>query len=611
MSEDTVLKPDAPAPAHRLRAFLDAAPFPLPPNADLDRVAKRLARDTDALDCAGPAITVQVLSSFLTDYLADHLVFMFARRGFKATIRQGDYGAIATAIFDNAHPLFTDPPDVILIAPTFRDLLHTPALNADPATADHAVEQEVTFWKSLWARLPAPLVQLSFDTPPTRALGELDGVTPGGVTHHARRVNLALGAHMPSNVTFVDAELLSREMGVAHWHDAHMYHLCKQPFSLSALPHVADALAAAASGLLGKSRRVLVMDLDNTLWGGIVGDDGLEGLELGPETAEGEAFTAFQTYASQLRSRGVILAVCSKNDPEIARQAFRKHPAMVIKESDIASFVANFNDKPSNLRRIAEDLNIGLDALVFVDDNPVERALVRRELPEVLCVELPENPALYAQALDACRAFALAHLTGDDLHRAQSYEARAKTQQALASTSDMDGFLASLDAKAYIEPLSPQNQDRIQQLLAKTNQFKLNPNVMTGDDLTAQGIDVIALRLVDRMQDYGIVSVAVINQAHATKDTMVIENWVMSCRVFSRRLEYVMFEEILTRAQQGGFSKLALTYTPSGRNGLVGELLDKFGFNPTGSDDTFVRSHVALPDGEDTWPPHHMRVVRP
>lgn len=610
MSEDTFHQPDPPAPQHRLRAFLDAAPYPLPPNVDLDRVAKRLARDTGALGWAGPAITVQVLSSFLTDYLIDHIVFMFARRGLKASVRQGDYGAIATAIFDDAHPLFTDPPDVILIAPTFRDLLHTPHLGADAETADRAVDQEVTFWKNLWARLPAPLVQLSFDTPPTRALGELDGVTPGGVTHHARRVNLALGAHMPPAVTFVDADLLARETGVVHWHDAHMYHLCKQPFSLGALPHVADALAAAASGLLGKSRRVLVMDLDNTMWGGIVGDEGLEGLELGPETAEGEAFMAFQTYVSQLRARGVILAVCSKNDPKIARQAFREHPAMVLKESDIASFFANFDDKPSNLRRIAEDLNIGLDALVFVDDNPVERALVRRELPEVLTVELPENPALYAQTLDACRAFALAHLTRDDLQRAKSYKARAKTQQALASTSDMDGFLASLDAKAHIEPLGPANQDRIQQLLAKTNQFKLNPKVITGDDLMAQGGDVIALRLVDRMQDYGIVSVAVINQAHATKNTMVIENWVMSCRVFSRRLEYVMFEEILTRAQEGGFSKLALTYTPSGRNGLVAELLDKLGFNPIGNNDTFTRSSVALPDG-DTWAPHHMRVVRP
>lgn len=610
MSEDTAHQPDAPAPEHRLRAFLDAAPFPLPPNADLDRMAKRLARDTEALDCAGPSITVQVLSSFLTDYLIDHLVFMFARRGLKASIRQGDYGAIATAIFDAAHPLFTDPPDVILIAPTFRDLLHTPALSADAAAADRAVEQEVTFWKNLWARLPAPLVQLSFDTPPTRALGELDGVTPGGVTHHVRRVNLALGGQMPPTVTFVDADLLARETGLAQWHDAHMYHLCKQPFSLGALPHLADALAAAASGLLGKSRRVLVMDLDNTMWGGIVGDDGLEGLELGPETAEGEAFTAFQTYASQLRSRGVILAVCSKNDPGIARQAFREHPAMVLQESDIASFVANFDDKPTNLRRIAEDLNIGLDALVFVDDNPVERALVRRELPDVLTVELPENPALYAPALDACRAFALAHLTGDDLQRAKSYKARAKTQQALASTSDMDGFLASLNATTHVETLGPANQNRILQLLAKTNQFKLNPKIFTGDNLTAHGGDVIALRLVDRMQDYGIVAVAVIDQDPATKDTLVIENWVMSCRVFSRRLEYVMFEEILTRAREGGFSNLALAYTPSGRNGLVAELLEKLGFNPTGNNDTFTRSSVALPNG-NTWAPHHMHVVRP
>lgn len=608
MSQDLT---DLPSPEERLRTFLDAVPFPWPQDANLDRPAKRLARDIEALALAGPKITVQVLSSFLTDYLVNHLVLMFARRGFAASIRQGEYGLMAAAILDDSHAIHADPPDVFLILPSFRDLSHCPALGATPQDSDQAVEAEVSFWQSLWARLPAPVVQLSFDMPAMRTLGELDGFTPGGLTHHARHINLALATQLPASVTLVDADMLARDVGLSTWHDPQVYAMCKQPFGFAALPYVADALSAAAAGLLGKGRRVFVVDLDHTMWGGIIGDDGLENIELGPETPEGEAFTAFQNYILQLRARGVILAVCSKNADETARLPFREHPAMVLKESDFASFVANFDDKPSNVRRIADELNLGLDSFVFVDDNPVERALMRRELPQVMTVELPENPALYASAVEACRAFPLAHLTADDLNRAESYGARKQTQRAMASASDMDGFLASLEAQAFVEPFAPASQDRIVQLLAKTNQFKLNPQTFTGEMLEQCPDNVIALRLKDRMQDYGIVAVAVLSTIPDAEDTMMIQNWVMSCRVFSRRLEYVMFEEIRRHAKHNGAARIELTYTPSGRNALIAELLPKLGFEATGFDDRFSQIVHDLGSMNSSFPAHHMDIVRP
>lgn len=608
MTQDTT---KLPSPKDRLRTFLDAAPFPWPQASNLDHPAKHLARDEEALALAGPKITVQVLSSFLTDYLIDHLVLMFARRGFAADIRQGEYGLMAAAILDESHAIHTNPPDVFLILPSFRDLSHCPDLGATLQDSDQAVEAEVSFWQSLWARLPTPVVQLSFDMPAMRPLGELDGFAPGGLTYHARCVNLALATQLPASVTLVDADMLAREVGLATWHDPQVYAMCKQPFGFAALPYVADALSAAAAGILGKGRRVLVVDLDHTLWGGIIGDDGLENLELGPETPEGEAFTTFQNYLAQLRARGVILAVCSKNADNIARLPFSKHPAMVLKETDFASFVANFDDKPSNVRHTSDELNIGLDSFVFVDDNSVERALMQRELPQVMTIALPKNPALYATAVEACRAFPMAHLTADDLRRAESYEARKQTQTTMAMASDMDGFLASLEAQAILEPFGPANQDRIMQLLAKTNQFKLNPQTFTGEALEQHPDNVIALRLKDRMQDYGIVAVAVLASLHDAEDTVMIKNWVMSCRVFSRRLEYVMFEEIRRHAEHAGAAHIDLTYTPSGRNALIAELLPKLGFEATGFDDRFSQIVHNLGSMDSPFPAHHMDIVRP
>jgi FkbH-like protein len=596
------------SPLTRLNACLEAVPVPLSTNTDVEKTAKRLSRDTEALSEAGPRITVHVLSSYLSDYLVNHLILMFARRGMAAEIRQGEYGVIAAAILDESHQIHIDPPDLFLILPSFRDLSRCPPVGASTDDVQVSVDQEAGFWQSLWARLPAPAVQLLFDTPNVRVLGEMDGLVPGGLTHHARHVNMALANHVPNAVALVDSEALALSVGLKDWHDPHVYSLCKQPFSFAALPHVADALSAAATGLLGRARKVLVLDLDDTLWGGIVGDDGLDNLDLGLETPEGEAFTTFQQYILQLRGRGVILAVCSKNQEDTARIPFKDHPAMVLKESDIACFIANFDDKPSNIRRIAESLNVGLDALVFVDDNPVERALMRRELPQVLNIELPENPALYASALDASRAFPLSQLTSDDLSRADSYTSRAATIQAMGEATDLDGFLADLEAHAVIEPLGAASVNRVAQLLAKTNQFKLNPQVFSGPELEARARDVIALRLTDRLQDYGIVAVAVLESNPDPGGVLMIENWVMSCRVFSRRLEFVMMEEILRHAIKVGAEILGLTYTPSDRNGLIADLLPKLGFALSSENDMW--SAPVLHTGREDYPAHHIDIVR-
>ena len=593
-------------PKEDVSSLLGGADLLLRPVEEITRLAKRLNKDKAALAASGPAIRVMVLSSFLTDYLADMLPLMFARRGLAATITTGEYGALVPALLDKKGPLFTDTPDFLIVLPSHRDLAHLPAPGCDAKAAQEAVEKEVATWTDLWAHLPCPTVQLSFDPPLLRPQGDQEGLAPGGLVRHVRRVNMELSDKLPSQVTLVDCEHLVQRLGQEKWHDPRLYHMCKQPFSFEALPELADSLAAAVSACAGRGRKVLVLDLDNTLWGGVVGDVGLEGLELGPETPEGEAFTAFQEYVAALNRRGVILAVCSKNSEKMARLPFREHSGMVLDESHIACFIANFEDKASNLVTIAKELNLGLDALVLADDSPVERAWVREQLPEVLVVELPKESADFPRAIDAAKAFSSGRLTQEDLGRAASYQARAETQTAMGRAGDMDAFLAGLEPQATIEPVGPGSLDRIVQLIAKTNQFKLNPTVFSADEISSRAEHVITLRLRDRLQDYGIVSVAVLDPGD---EALAIENWVMSCRVFSRRLEYVMRHLISERARELGARRLRLVYRESDRNGLLAGLLPELGFVAGGESGEGATwdGPAEAPDG---MPEHHMTIIR-
>ncbi len=576
------------------------------PVEEITRIAKRLNKDKAALAAAGPAIKVTVLSSFLTDYLAEMLPLMFARRGLAATITTGEYGALVPALLDKKRPLFTETPDFLIVLPSHRDLAHLPAPGCDAKAAQEAVQKEVATWTDLWAHLPCPTVQLSFDPPLLRPQGDQEGLAPGGLVRHVRRVNMELADKAPPQVTLVDCEHLVQRLGQEKWHDPRLYHMCKQPFSFAALPELADSLAAAVSACAGHGRKVLVLDLDNTLWGGVVGDVGLEGLELGPETPEGEAFTAFQQYVAALNRRGVILAVCSKNSEKMARLPFQEHSGMVLDESHIACFIANFEDKASNLVTIAKELNLGLDAMVLADDSPVERAWVREQLPQVLVLELPEEPAEFPRAIDAAKAFPSGRLTSEDLERAASYQARAETQAAMGRASDMDAFLAGLEPEVTIEPVGPGSLDRIVQLIAKTNQFKLNPTVFSADEISKRPEHVIALRLRDRLQDYGIVSVAVLDPGD---EALAIENWVMSCRVFSRRLEYVMRHLISERARELGAERLCLVYRGSDRNGLLAGLLPELGFASGGESGEEATWHGPAEAPED-MSEHHMTIIR-
>lgn len=541
--------------------------------AALQKLGRKITRAVLEGRFSDRHLRIAVLSSFLADMLVDALSACLMARGLAAEFVRAPYGVIAADLLSERS--VTSGCDVVLILPTYRDLIQRPLLTSTFEEADQAAAREAGHWQELWYRAAdLPIVQLSFGPPPSRPLADADGLRPGGFLRFIRDVNRKLADVAPNRVALVDAESLAARVGSA-WNDPRTYHLCKQPFNIAVTQELANSLAAAVCGLLGKARKVLVLDLDNTIWGGVVGDVGVQGIALGNETAEGEAFVAFQQYIRDLAARGVILAVCSKNAEGNAREPFRSHSGMVLSEADIACFVANFEDKATNLRRIAQTLNVGLDALVFVDDNRVERAWVARQLPEVAVIELPEDPALYGLAIEMAQLFPVNRVTAEDLGRNRSYHSKAVVAVAQSNGNDVGEFLQSLEPVVALEPVGVGSLERIVQLVAKTNQFKLNPRSFSAAEIVALQSGVFAIRFRDRLQDYGIVAVVV---TVVDGDELIILNWVMSCRVFSRRLEHATLELMEAYANAHSVKTLRAHYRPSAKNAVARDALVDLGF---------------------------------
>ena len=337
--------------------------------------------------------------------------------------------------------------------------------------------------------------------------------------------------------------------GIAHWYDPALWYRSKQEVHPRAGTLYGDQLGRLLAAIKGLSAKCLVLDLDNTLWGGVIGDDGLDGIVLGQGSTVGEAYLALQRYCLQLSQRGVILAVCSKNDEAHAVAPFEQHEDMVLRRKDIACFVANWRDKATNLRQIAQTLNIGLDSLVFMDDNPAERALIRRELPMVQVPELPEDPAEYVPLLASAGYFEAVELTPEDRQRTEAYRGNAERELLRQSTTDMAGYLQALHMKLSWQPFSVQSLKRIVHLNQKTNQFNLTTLRYSETDLLERMRDpeyvTLQLRLSDVYGDSGVIGLVVAHHvvAHhvvASQDSggvLEIESWLMSCRVLGRQVE--------------------------------------------------------------------------
>jgi FkbH-like protein len=521
-------------------------------------------------------VRLAITASHATGDLGRMLRLAALRHGIDVIPHEGAYCQYEQDILDPDSSLFGFEPQFVLIA-AHEGALHLPPYSEAP---EKEVETELDRWRTLWHRIRtrsgADVLQHNFVPRPEAALGHLSARLAGSRYSMIQALNSRLARD--GDALTIDCDRIASEVGRRSWFDERYWHLAKQAVAPPYVPLLARHTISVLAGSLGLSRKCLVVDLDNTLWGGVIGEDGLSGIRLGAGP-EGEAFVAFQRYILELRAKGVVIAVASKNNEADAKEVFERHPDMALKLDDIAIFAVNWDDKALNLRRIASELGLGLDSLVFVDDNPLECELVRRELPEVDVIALPTDPSHYVRRLSDYLGFETATLTREDLRRADEYKTRVRIESLAATATNMEAFYQSLDMRGLIAPFDEMNLPRIAQLVSKTNQFNLTTRRRTAQELrdlmSDPGCVALYLKLKDRFADHGLVCVAI---AHKTSDLLDIDTFLISCRVIGRTAEASLLEHLCADAANLGCTRLRGTYVPSPKNDLVSGMYSRFNF---------------------------------
>lgn len=578
----------------RVRAL---AGFGLDAN-QLERLARAIGRAVRDGRSLAPLVPFRlgIISNATTHLLAPALVASAARHGFALDCVEAEYGQVMQEALSPDSTLARAKPDAVLIALDHRGLpfrLSPGDAEAAQATIDECVAMVTTIREGLRANgAPLCIVQ-TVARPPEAHFGSFDRVLAGTLRHLIAEVNRALAASLVGTPDILlDVAGMAETVGLADWHDAMMWNMAKLPFAGQFVPLYADHVGRLIAALRGKSRRCLILDLDNTVWHGVIGDDGLEGIVIGQGDATGEAHLAVQQTALMLRERGVVLAVSSKNNDDVARLPFQKHPEMLLRENHIAVFQANWQDKATNIKAIADELALGLESMVFLDDNPAERGLVRQILPEVAVPELPTDAALYARTLLAAGYFEAIAFSDEDRKRSGFYQDNAQRVALQKKAGDVDAYLASLDMVITFAPFDETGRSRIAQLISKSNQFNLTTQRYAEANVQALERDPMAhtlqIRLADTFGDNGMISVVICRQSGTDWD---IDTWLMSCRVLGRKVEQAVLRELVEAARLRGIARLVGTYRPTARNALVQDHYAKLGFARAGDG----------PDGATIW----------
>jgi len=547
-------------------------------------------------------VRLAVLASSTIDHLLPAIRVAGMRRGLWIETFTPDYGQYAQELITPTSALHRFRPDAVLFAMDSHHLMHGLAAGTDFVGW---LEQQTKALARQWAtvkrdfgcqviqNLPLPIF--------TPLMGGNEHRLPWSHAAALRRLAAILRDRADDEgVDLVSLDDHAAYDGLSAWYDPALWHRAKQEIHPTAAPLYGDLIGRMLATAQGRAFKCLVLDLDNTLWGGVIGDDGIGGIKLGQGSAIGEAYVAFQRYVRDLGQRGIILAVCSKNDAANALEAFINHPEMVLKRDDIGCFIANWTDKAANLREIAKRLNVGLDSLVFVDDNPAERSIVRRELPMVAVPELPEDPTLYAACVANAGYFEALRITPEDLSRAGQYQDNIKRETMAASATDIESYLRSLEMRVVWGRFDHVGQARIVQLINKTNQFNLTTRRVTDEQIAALIDDPHALslqiRLLDVFGDNGIVALVV---GAREGDAFRLAIWLMSCRVLGRGLEEETLNLVVAEAKRLGASRVIGEYRPSAKNGMVREHYKRLGFDLLSEAETLVEWTLHLSE----WSP--------
>lgn len=516
-----------------------------------------------------------------------------ARQGVSARCHLGEGDDGVSEGMDDASPLFAAVPSIAFISLSTTALREKFYSTHDVVLRSQVAEAMIEQIDALVERLHQRQIRVLVTTlsaPLERMFGQLAPVVQASLASQVRRINNYLhSCAAESRLLLVDVEHLASTAGLSSWYDERLWYHAKYPCHPRHLPAIASAFGSVVRAIRGRVIKCIVLDLDNTLWGGVIGDDGVEGIALGG-IGHGEAFRDFQRYLKIQQQRGIILCVCSKNEEANALLPFRGHDAMVLKEEDIALFVANWQPKSENLTWIASTLNIGLDSIVFIDDSPFEREEVRRALPSVQVPEMPEDPSLFVRTLELAALFeATAGPTQEDAVRTSLYQAEGVRRKLQAGAANAEEYLASLEITGTFQAVAGQHVQRAAQLIGRSNQFNLRTQRISQEQLSQWTADparpCFCISLRDRFGDYGMIAVLC---CEVRDDEVFIHEFVMSCRVLARGVEQFILNSLATHASQRGLKSIVGEYLPTAKNSLVADLYPRLGFLP-------------LPDDEGRW----------
>jgi len=538
-------------------------------------------------------IRIAVLGGSTTNELVNLLELWLLESGFSPTFHQSEYGRYYVDAVHDTQSLVEFKPDVIYVHTSVNDIQTFAPLQSSQNEFENYVANEFGRFKQIWdsisEKIGCIVIQNNFEFPSHAILGKLDATKNGGHTRFVMEMNrgFALAAEKNPKLLIQDVCSISARVGLANWFDAKRWYSYKIMTTVEGSRELAISLNAMVRALYGKSRKVLVLDLDNTLWGGVIGDDGVEKIQIGRETPVAEAYTAFQEYCLSLRNRGVLLAVCSKNNEETAKQGFQ-HPDSILKLEHISCFKANWDPKHENIALIAKELNLGADSFVFVDDNPAERAIVAGQINGIAVPDVGDDVAKYVGIIEAGRYFEQTSFSKEDIERAALYAENSQRAAFETKFADYGEYLDSLEMIGEIDRFKPIYIERIAQLTNKTNQFNLTTRRYTLADMERIAVDSKYIgmygKLSDRFGDHGLISVVL---GRLEDEALYMDLWLMSCRVLKRDMEVAMLDAVVEAARKADAKQIMGMYLPTPKNSMVAGFYAGLGFE----------QHLEIPSG--------------
>ena len=535
------------------------------------QLRKNLRKDFN--NCA--TVKVAVLGDTATQFLIQALRGAGFEQGFNLQIWEAEFNQIERQVFDSTSDLYQFNPEIVVVFYASHKLLAKynklkPEQHIELANNHLKLIDDIT--NAVNAQLQSKIIYYNHTEINDSIFGNFANKIESSFLFQLRKLNYALMvfAAKHSNFYLCDISSLQNQFGKSIFFQPSIYVNTDMILSIDILPEIAVKTIDLIGAMYGKSKKCLILDLDNTMWGGVIGDDGLENIQLG-SLGIGKAFTEFQCWIKKLKNRGIILAVCSKNTETIAKEPFEKHPDMVLKLDDIAVFMANWENKADNIRQIQSILNIGFDSMVFLDDNPFERNMVRENIPGITVPELPEDPAEYLEFLYHLNLFETITFSNEDAERTRQYQVEAQRTVIQKSFTNEDDFLRSLDMISLVEPFNKFNSPRVAQLSQRSNQFNLRTVRYTEADIekTTVSEDVFSFTftLSDKFGDNGMICVIILKKANA--ETLFIDTWFMSCRVLKRGMENFVLNTIAKAAKEKGYAYLKGEYISSPKNEMV------------------------------------------